>query len=88
MQGKAANIRPKVVRALPGPGASKSYMHRAALLYRFKSSQWLIFMTSVYFLCDSVLQCDGVSCSFRLCPFAMLLIWWKQLLHIRFQTVS
>jgi hypothetical protein len=49
MQGKAANIRPKVVRALPGPGASKSYMHRAALLYRFKSSQWLIFMTSVYF---------------------------------------
>jgi hypothetical protein len=31
MQGKAAYIRPKVVRPFPEPYASRSYMHRAAL---------------------------------------------------------
>jgi hypothetical protein len=32
MQGKAAYIRPKVVGPFPRPCASKSYMHRAALM--------------------------------------------------------
>jgi hypothetical protein len=31
MQGKVAYIRPKVVRPFYGPGASGSYVHRAAL---------------------------------------------------------
>jgi hypothetical protein len=32
MQGKAAYIRPKVVRPFPEPCTSESYMHQAALL--------------------------------------------------------
>jgi hypothetical protein len=31
MQGKAAYIRPKVVRPFPGPCTSGRYVHRAAL---------------------------------------------------------
>jgi hypothetical protein len=32
MQGKVAYIRPKVVGSFPGPYASGSYVHRAALI--------------------------------------------------------
>jgi hypothetical protein len=38
MQGKSAYIKPKVVRPFPGPYASRSYVHRAALFsYLVKS---------------------------------------------------
>jgi hypothetical protein len=35
MQRKTAYIKPKVVGPYPGPGASGSYVHRAALFYYY-----------------------------------------------------
>jgi hypothetical protein len=37
MQGNAAHIRPKMARPFPGPYASRSYVHRAALLLDSKN---------------------------------------------------
>jgi hypothetical protein len=60
MQGKTVYIKPKVVRPFPGPGASGSYMHQAALFSHVHVSMFA-----------SACSASPGSCPLRICslPF-------------------